>query len=353
MTKITNTSTDQLLLDIRSMIDGTKVSVARNINAEITMLYWSIGKRISVEVLRRERAEYGKQIVSKLAANLSTEYGKGFTYTSLTRMLKFYDSFVSHDIVATLSQQLNWSHIIELLPLKDQKQKEFYAFMAIQDNWSVRYLRHNIDRMTYERTIAAKNNEPIALVASSDIRNRSSLSPNMIFKDPYILEFLELKPDHLESDLENAILQKIEKFILEMGTGFSFVARQKRITIDNDHFYIDLLLFNRKLKRLCAIELKTGKFKAEYKGQMELYLNWLKQYECFEGENSPIGIILCTSKSRAQIELLDVGSSGIHVAEYWTDLPPIDVFERKLQEIVLEAKNQYESKEVIESNNEL
>lgn len=350
MTKLANITPKDLITDIRSLITEAKTRVARNMNSEITMLYWHIGKRISQEVLTGQRAEYGKQIVSTLATSLAAEYGKGFSYTALTRMLKFYDSFANQDIVATLSQQLNWSHIIELLPLKDQKQKEFYAFMAIQDNWSVRALRYNIDRMTYERTMYAKDGATTALLMSTEIKDLTSLTPSMVLKDPYILEFLELKPTYLESDLESAILQKIEQFILEMGTGFSFVARQKRITIDNDHFYIDLLLFNRKLKRLCAIELKTTKFKAEYKGQMELYLNWLKKYECFEGENSPIGIILCTSKSRAQVELLDISDSGIHVAEYWTDLPPIEVFERKLQEIVLEAKNQYETHKMIDNH---
>jgi len=147
-----------------------------------------------------------------------------------------------------------------------------------------------------------------------------------------------LPAEYYESDLEQEILKEIEKFILELGSGFSFVSRQKRITIEDDHYYLDLLFYNRKLKRLVAIELKTGKFKAEYKGQMELYLGWLRKYEVMEGEKLPIGIILCTEKSIHQIELLDMDRSGIHVAEYWTELPPKDLFERKIREIVQQSK---------------
>ena len=227
------------------------------------------------------------------------------------------------DSVATIEL----SHIVELLPLKEQNQRDFYAYMSIQENWSVRHLRSNIDKMLYERTKLSQkpNNEQVL----SLLKMNSQLEPDLILKDPYILDFLELPDEHYESDLENAILKQIEQFILELGIGFSFVARQKRMTIDNEHFYLDLLFFNRKLKRLVAVELKTGKFKAEYKGQMELYLNWLKKNECFEAENSPIGIILCSEKSDAQVELLEMSASGIHVARYCTELLFIEIFQRK------------------------
>ncbi|WP_341794739.1 PDDEXK nuclease domain-containing protein [Rickettsia endosymbiont of Rhinocyllus conicus] len=215
--------------------------------------------------------------------------------------------------------------------------------MSIQENWSVRQLRSNIDKMLYERTkLSNRSEEQVISLFKTDSR----LEPDLILKDPYILDFLELPDEHYENDLENAILQRIEQFILELGTGFSFVARQKRMTIDNEHFYLDLLFFNRKLERLVAIELKTGKFKAEYKGQMELYLNWLKKNECFENEKPPIGIILCSEKSDAQVELLEMSASGIHVAQYWTELPPIEILQKKIGEIVLQTKRIYENRPI-------
>ncbi|KHO02363.1 hypothetical protein RFEPED_1163 [Rickettsia felis str. Pedreira] len=335
-------NTTELIKDISVLIDNAKVRVAIKVNSEMTMLYWNIGKRIQEEILKSTRAEYGQEIVRTLANGLSSLYGKGFTYTALVRMNQFYQSFQGQQIVATVSQQLSWSHIVELLPLKEQNQRDFYAYMSIQENWSVRHLRSNIDKMLYERTKLSQkpNNEQVL----SLLKMNSQLEPDLILKDPYILDFLELPDEHYESDLENAILQQIEQFILELGIGFSFVARQKRMTIDNEHFYLDLLFFNRKLKRLVAVELKTGKFKAEYKGQMELYLNWLKKNECFEAENSPIGIILCSEKSDAQVELLEMSASGIHVARYWTELPPIEIFQKKIGEIVLQTKKIYENK---------
>lgn len=346
MNNITITNQDSLLNDIRDLISEAKSRVARVANYEMTMLYWSIGKRIKEEILKDQRAEYGKRLIKILAQHLSGEYGKGFTYTAITRMIKFYDSFSEQQIVATVSQQLTWSHIIELLPLENNNQREFYAYMAIHDNLSIRQLRTCINKMAYERSEISKKSEKHSKQTLELLKSDNQFSPDLILRDPYILEFLDLPDEHYESDLENAILQQIEKFILELGSGFSFVARQKRMTIDNQHFYLDLLMYNRKLKRLVAIELKTGRFKAEYKGQMELYLGWLKKYETMEGENPPIGIILCTEKSHAQIELLDTSSSGIHVAEYWTQLPPIEVFEKKIQEIVLQARNRYEFNDI-------
>lgn len=304
------TNTNELINDISVLINNAKARVAIKANAKMTMLYWHIGERIQEEILKSTRAEYGQEVIKTLAQHLHIKYGKGFTRAGLFRMLQFYEVFPEEKIVATVSRQLNWSHIIELLPLKEQNKREFYAYMSIQENWSVRKLRSNIDKMLYERTkLSNRSKEQVISLFKTDSR----LEPDLILKDPYILDFLELPDKHYENDLENAILQRIEQFILELGTGFSFVARQKRMTIDNEHFYLDLLFFNRKLERLVAIELKTGKFKAEYKGQMELYLNWLKKNECFENEKPPIGIILCSEKSDAQVELLEMSASGILV----------------------------------------
>jgi predicted nuclease of restriction endonuclease-like (RecB) superfamily len=328
-----------LISDIRELIERSKDNVARAINSQMTMLYWHIGKRIRQEIIGRERAEYGEQIVKNLAKTLTSEYGKSFSRSSILKMIQFYDFLTDEQIVSTLSRQLSWSHIIELLPLKSKTEQEFYAYMAIESNWSVRQLRYNIHVMTYDRTISSqKSKTPLQIPAINIDYKKELMQPDILLKDPYLLDFLGLKGDFYESDLEEAILREIEKFLLEIGTGFSFVARQKRISVDGDHFYLDLLLYNRKLKRMVVIELKKGKFKAEYMGQMTLYLNYLKEYERYEGEEAPIGIILCTEKSASQVKLLDLSKSGIHVAEYWTELPSQDVFERKIQEIVVRAQ---------------
>jgi predicted nuclease of restriction endonuclease-like (RecB) superfamily len=210
--------------------------------------------------------------------------------------------------------------------------------MCIREQWSVRHLRSNIHRLLFESSQVSRKSDQEISQNLDILKNAQVLSPELILKDPYVLDFLNLPKDYFEHDLEDAILREIEQFILELGVGFSFVERQKRITVDGEHYYIDLLFYNRRLKRLIAIELKTGKFKPEYKGQIELYLGWLKQFEMMEGENPPIGIILCTEKSPHQIELLEMDKSKIHVAEYWTELPPPDVFERKLREIVTKSK---------------
>lgn len=332
--------TNQALIeDIRVLIETAKSRVAVAVNSQMTILYWNIGKRIKEEVIKSERAEYGKKLIKSLVKNLSAEYGSGFNRTSLLNMIKFYEVFSNQQIVSTVSGQLTWSHIIELLPLKLSEQREFYTYMTIESGWSVRALRHNIHIMTYERTLSSKrSNTPLKIPPISKEQADEFMQPDILLKDPYVLEFLQLPNNFYENDLEKAILREIEKFLLELGTGFSFLARQKRITVDGDHFYIDLLFYNRKLKRMVVLELKKGKFKPEYKGQMEFYLNYLNEYETFPGEEVPIGIILCTEKSQSQIQLMDLLSSGIHVAEYWTELPPREVFERKVQEIVSQAK---------------
>jgi len=340
--ELTTSFKSDLIKEIKSLIDQSRIRVAKVLNAEMTMLYWHVGRRINQEILQDKRAEYGKEVVKSLSRVLEVEYGKGFSRISLVRMIQFNELFPDLEIGSTVSNQLSWSHIIELLPLKEARQREFYTFMSIEENWSVRQLRSNIHKMTYERSLTSRDSNKISLFKTTP---GEVLSPAMVLKDPYLLDFLNLPDQHYENELENAILRQIEEFILELGTGFSFIARQKRITIDNEQFYLDLLFFNRKLKRLVAIELKTGKFKAEHKGQMELYLNWLKKYECLEDENSPIGIILCSEKSRAQVELLDLASSGIHVAEYLTSLPPIELLEKKLQQIIKETKLYINSKE--------
>lgn len=337
------TAEETLLKTIKALIEETRYNIITAVNSSLTLMYWHIGKKINDELLGNERAKYGKEILATLSQELSLEYGNGYSYSSLTRMMKLADTF-SFENIATLSQKLSWSHFRELLPLDDKLKIEFYAEMSIADRWSVRTLSARIDSMLYERTALSKKPDELIKYEIENLKNGEA-SPDIVLKDPYILNFLGLNDRYIEKDLEDAILREIERFILELGIGFSFVARQKIIQIDNDDFKIDLLFYNRKLKRLVAIELKIGKFKAEYKGQMELYLRWLEKHEKEEGENSPLGIILCSDKKSEQIELLELEKSGIHVAQYLTVLPPKEILEQKLHAVIEGARKKYGDRE--------
>jgi predicted nuclease of restriction endonuclease-like (RecB) superfamily len=343
--KIPQPESLELIDDIRHLIEDTRASVAVTVNAAMTMLYWRVGKRINQELLKGERAEYGAQVVGMLSGHLVEEYGNGFSEKNLRRMIQFATAFPAEPIVATLSRQLGWSHFKEILPLKDQLQREFYAEMCRVEQWSVRKLRERIDSMLYERTALSKRPETLVQQELEKIREMDQLTPDMIFRDPYFLDFLGLKDHYLEKDIEDAILREMESFLLELGAGFAFMARQKRIQIDSDDFYIDLLFYNRKLNRLIAIELKLGDFKPEYKGQMELYLRWLDRHERRPDEEPPLGIILCAGKKQEQIELLELDKSGIHVAEYLTALPPKDLLQKKLHAAIELSRKRLENRE--------
>jgi predicted nuclease of restriction endonuclease-like (RecB) superfamily len=252
-------------------------------------------------------------------------------------MMQFADQFPDKKIVSTLSTQLTWSHIIELLSLNTIEAKLFYAQEAAAQGFGVRELRKQIATKIYERK----------QIANTQLSSGSKIPVNT-FKDPYIFDFFELKDTYLEKDLEAAILRELESFILELGKGFAFVERQKRMIIDDEDFYLDLLFYHRRQKRLIAIELKIGKFQAKYKGQMELYLKWLDKHERQKDENTPIGLILCTGGSREQIELLEMHKDGIMVAEYWTDLPPKKELEEKIQTLLIEARERLEARKLLE-----
>ena len=336
---------DGLLADVQSMIEQTRAGVAQTVNAGMTSLYWRVGKRIQGEILQGQRADYGKEIVATLSQQLTAEFGRGYSYSALTRMINFAKAFSEAEIVATLSQQLGWSHFRELLPLKEPLQREFYAEMCRVERWSVRTLRDKISSMLYERTAISRKPEEVARAELAQLREDDRLTPTLVFKDPYVLDFLGLNDRYLERDLEDAILREIETFLLELGDGFAFLGRQKRIQIDSDDFYLDLLFYHRRLRRLIAIDLKLSDFKAEYKGQMELYLRWLAKHEQQPGEESPLGLILCAGKKEEQIELLELGQSGIHVAEYLTVLPPRALLQEKLHAAIETSRARLEAKE--------
>ena len=333
-----------LISDISRLIETARQNVAVTVNTGLTILYWQIGSRIRQDILEEKRADYGKEIVATLSQELTKEYGNGFSYSALTRMVRFAEIFPDTQIVATLSRQLSWSHFKEILPLKKPFQRDFYAEMCRVERWSVRTLRKKIDGMLYERTAISKKPEKLAKKELAALREEDRLTPDLVFRDPYFLDFLGLKDTFSEKDLESSILREMESFILELGVGFSFVARQKRITVDNEDYYLDLLFFHRKLKRLIAIELKLGKFRAAYKGQMELYLRWLEKHEKEPSEKTPLGLILCAGKASEQIELLELDKSGIKVAEYMTELPKRELLEQKLYKAVEMARKRLEAK---------
>ena len=331
---------DILFSNVAQIIEKRKINLISAVNNQIALMFWEIGKYINSAILGMERAEYGKKIVLTLSTQLQQKYGNEYYPRNVRRMMQFATQFPDFEKVSTVWTQLSWSHIRELLPLKTIEEKLYYAEEVNKGFLGVRDLQHLIARKTFLR----RNNANLQLTRQSKI-------PFNAFKDPVILDTLGLKDNYLEGDLEQAILRDIETFILEFGVGFTFVARQKRILIENDDYHIDLLFYNRDIKRLVAIELKIGKFKPAYKGQMELYLNWLNQYDRREGEETPIGLILCTDANRKVAELLELDKSGIAVAESWTKLPPKEEFESKIQEIMTEAKERMERRKLLGTSN--
>jgi predicted nuclease of restriction endonuclease-like (RecB) superfamily len=333
-----------LAAEIKQLIQSAKQRAVVAVNAELTLLYWQVGKRIADEILGGERAEYGKQVIDHLADDLTVAFGKGWNKKQLHHCLRFAETFPDSEIVSALRRQLSWTHFKNLIYLDDSVKREFYQAMAVQEHWSTRTLAERIDKQLFERTAISRKPEETIIGELALLREQGLVNENLILKDPYILDFLDLNDSYLEKDLEDAILRELQQFILELGSGFSFVARQYRIQIDEDDFYIDLLFYNRKLKRLVAIDLKIDNFKAEYKGQMELYLRWLAKYEQEADENPPLGIILCAGKKQEQIELLELDSAGIHVAEYLTTLPPKAVLEQRLHQAIINAKRRLDHK---------
>ena len=324
-----------LIDDIRQIINQTRSRVAVNVNAELTLMYWHIGERINREVLGNERAEYGKQIVMTVSRQLQSEYGdKGFEPRTIRRMMQFASLFPDIKIVTPLVTQLSWTHFLLVMPIKDPLAREFYLTMAANERWSKRTLEAKIDSMLYERTAVATKPEELIKQELTELR---------VFKSPYFLEFTGLKGMYSEKSLEDSLVAHLEQFILELGNGFTFVERQKRMIIDGEDFYLDLLFYHRRLHRLIAIDLKLGKFKAQYKGQMELYLRWLEAHEMEPGEEQPLGLLLCTEGGDEQIELLQLDKSGIKVAQYMTELPSKELLQRQIHKGLEAARQHWEN----------
>ncbi|MFT3770941.1 MAG: PDDEXK nuclease domain-containing protein [Minicystis sp.] len=323
---------------MRGIILAARRETARAVNVGLTLLYWRVGDRVRREVLEEKRAAYGTEIVRLLSARLEAEFGRGFSEKSLRHMIRFAEAFPDERIVSALLRQLSWSHFLSIIYLDDPLKRSYYAEMCRVERWSTRALQERIQSMLFERTALSKR--PVQLIERelAALREEDRLTPDLVFRDPYVLDFLGLRDTYSEKDLEDALLREIERFLLELGAGFAFVERQKRITLDGDDYYLDLLFYHRGLRRLVAIELKIGSFEPGDAGQIELYLRWLDRHERQKGEEKPIGLILCAGKKRETVEVLALEPRGIHVAEYLTELPPRELLQKRLHDAVIRAR---------------
>ena len=329
------------LKQITDIINNARNRVETTVNSELVILYWNVGKIIKTQILRDDKPEYGKSVIRNLSQELVSEYGRGYSQRNLFNMVKLYEVFGNEKILHTLCTKLTWSHFRKLIYIKEPLKMEFYATMVLNERWSVRELDERINSQLYERTNLSKQPE---LTIANDLqllRDEKKMSTDLVLKDPYVLDFLDLKDSYSEKDLESAIIAELERFILEMGRDFAFVGRQVRLTFQDVDYYVDLLLYHRKLRCLVVVELKLGKFKPEYKGQVELYLNYLEKYEMNEGENPPIGIILCSSKEAEVVELMKLDEARIHVAEVITR-----TLAQKLPEAIDNAKTLLEQRKL-------
>jgi predicted nuclease of restriction endonuclease-like (RecB) superfamily len=332
LTSLINAKTCLLFNGIDRLIENARSKVSVMLNTETTLLYWSVGYYINSELKTEERLKYGAKILATLSQQLTSKHGKGFSYSALTRMSKVAEIFDTENI-ATLSQQLSWSHLIELAAIDNAAKRLFYTHMSIKNVWGVRDLREKVDEMTFERScIALKSENEIMTLLKTE--SNPTGSPDMVFKNTYILDFLNLPYVHTEKELENAIINQLEKFIMELGNGFAFLERQKRISIDAIDYHLDLLFYHRKLNRLVAIDLKIGKFKPVHKAQMELYLRYLQKNDKQAHENEPIGLLLCSEGNTEHIELLMLDEENIKVAQYLTELPDKQWFIDKMHRAI-------------------
>ncbi|CAG5071389.1 Putative nuclease YhcG [Dyadobacter sp. CECT 9623] len=333
-----NPAKTDLFESVKYLIEESKMRLAATVNVSITKLYWSIGRKISADILNAKRADYGKQTIIRLAKQLEQDYGNSFSEKNLRRMVQFAEIFPAEEIVVSMIRQLSWTHILVILPIRDTVKRDFYLQLCIHERWSVRTFRERINSMLFERTAISKSPEETIISDLALLRSENRVNPDLVFRDPYVLDFLGLSGAYSERDLEASIIAELQKFMAEMGTDFAFLAKQKRIIIDNCDYYIDLLFYHRRLKCLIAIDLKIGEFEAGFKGQMELYLRYLEKYELIEGENPPIGLILCTGKKEEHIELMQLDKSNIRVADYLIALPSQKMLQEKLHKAVKIAR---------------
>jgi len=340
MTTIKN-GDNQLYTDICGLIENTRIRIATTANAELCVMHWQIGTRIKEDVLFNQRAEYGKQVIQNLSVKLTGRFGKGWSIYKLQHCVRAAYTFSKEEILYAVRTQLTWTHLRSLMSIEDELKRSFYIEMCRIEHWDTRTLDEKIDAQYYELTALSKKPEEFIKKEIEQIKITNTLTPDVVFRSGYFLDILGLTSTYCEKDLEDAILVQIQDFIKELGTDFAFLDRQKRITVDATDYYIDLLFFHRGLRRLVAIDLKLGKFKPEHEGQMLLYLRYLNKNETKEGEESPIGLILCSEGHTEHIEYLMLEDSPIKVAQYYTQLPDKKLLREKLQRAIAIAREHY------------
>lgn len=336
-TKAIELVSDHLYQGVVDIINDAKRDVIVYVNKHANMMFWHIGHFINEDMRYQQYSAYGDKILATLSQRLTALYGKGYTYSAVTRMMKVARIYNEEGMFATLSQTLTWSHFLELITIEDDTKRLFYQQMGIAEHWSVRQLRDKQDEMAYERSLIAAKPEDEIITTLEQV-SPTHMEPDAVLRNSYVLDFLGLSGYYSEGELEAAIAKQLEAFILELGQGFAFLERQKRFTIDGTDYYLDLLFYHRKLKCLIAIDLKLGKFKPQYKGQMELYLKYLQKYDMQPDENPPIGLLLCSEGNTEHIELMMLNEDRIKVAQYLTCLPDKQWFIDKLNRSILIAK---------------
>lgn len=328
--------------DVCQIIDGARGRIATYVNTEVCLTNWYVGKRIKEDVLVNKRAEYGKQVIVNLSEKLTERYGVGWSEKTLRHCLRSAETFSEEDIVSATQRQLTWTHLKSLMYIKDPLERQFYAQMCSAEHWDTRTLDQKIDQQLFQRTAISRKPEEVIKQELDTAKETNQLLPDMVFRSSYFLDMLSLPDVFSEKDMESAIITQVEDFIRELGSDFTFVARQKRITVDATDYYLDLLFFHRELRRLVAIDLKLGKFKPEHEGQMLLYLRYLNKNERKEWEDSPIGLILCSEGNTEHIEYLMLDEdSPIKVAQYYTKLPDKKLLSEKLRKAIAIAREHY------------
>lgn len=326
--------TDKLFNSVKNLIEESRRSIVRQVNTAMVFTYYHIGKMIiDDEQDGSERATYAKQTLKLLSTSLTNEFGRGYSVDNLESMRLFYIEYGNSETVSRISEyplNLSWSHYVQLLKIKDKQERSFYETETFQNNWSVRELKRQYNSSLFERLALSKDHNEI--IANSQ-KGRILENPIDTLKSPFVLEFLSLKEDHhySESDLEKAIIDKLEQFMLELGKGFLFESRQKRITLDGDHFYIDLSFYNRLLKCFVLIDLKIGKLTHQDIGQMQMYVNYHDRKIKSSEENPTIGIILCKQESKTVVEFtLPENNEQIFAREYKLYLPSKEELKKQL-----------------------
>ena len=347
MTQITDNKLENHLYDdICNIIEQTRYRVATFVNSEASLMNWHVGKRIKEDVLFNKRAGYGEEILKRLSKQLKTRFGAGWGYQKLQHCVRAAYTFSEEEIMYAVRTQLSWTHLRSLMAVNNSLARKFYMEMCRLEQWSTRTLDEKIDSQLYERTAISRKPDEIIKAELKKSKEQNELQPDMVFRSSYFLDMLGLPEVFSENDLESAILNQIQAFLKEFGSDFAFVDRQKRIPVDGVDYRLDLLFYHRGLRRLVAIDLKLGKFKPAYEGQMLLYLRYLNRHDRKEGEASPIGLILCSEGNTEHIEYLMLDEdSPIKVAQYYTKLPDKKLLSEKLQRAILIAKEHYRNRE--------